>query len=72
MSFKWDDLLIDQLSEDERLIRDTARDYAQDKLLPMRVRKAHQDENFDREIMNEWVVSDYSVRLCPKSTVAPV
>jgi glutaryl-CoA dehydrogenase len=54
MSFKWDDpfYLDDQLSEDERLIRDTARDYAQDKLLP-RVRKAYQDENFDREIMNE-------------------
>ena len=54
MSFKWDDpfYLDDQLSEDERLIRDTARDYAQDKLLP-RVRQAYQDENFDREIMNE-------------------
>ena len=33
-SFQWDDpfLLDDQLTEDERLIRDTARAYAQDKL----------------------------------------
>ena len=32
--FQWDDpfLLDEQLSEDERLIRDTARDFAQDKL----------------------------------------
>jgi glutaryl-CoA dehydrogenase len=34
--FKWDDALLldDQLTEDERMIRDTARAYAQDKLLP--------------------------------------
>ena len=41
-SFAWDDpfLLDEQLTEDERLIRDTARAYAQDKLLP-RVIKAY-------------------------------
>ena len=35
-AFQWDDplLLDDQLTEDERLIRDTARDFAQEKLLP--------------------------------------
>ena len=34
--FQWEDafLIDDQLTEDERLIRDTARAYAQDKLLP--------------------------------------
>ncbi len=34
--FQWDDpfLLEDQLSEDERMIRDTARAYAQEKLQP--------------------------------------
>ena len=34
--FLWDDALLldDQLSDDERLIRDTARDFAQEKLLP--------------------------------------
>ena len=41
VSFQWDDpfLLDEQLTEDERMIRDTARAYAQDKLLP-RVIKA--------------------------------
>ncbi|MFH3479647.1 acyl-CoA dehydrogenase [Xanthobacter variabilis] len=41
-----------QLNEEERLVRDTARDYAQEKLLP-RVTSAYLDERFDREIMNE-------------------
>jgi glutaryl-CoA dehydrogenase len=52
--FKWEDpLLLDsQLSEEERLVRDTARGYAQDKLLP-RVIEANRHEKFDREIMNE-------------------
>ncbi|MDI4657711.1 acyl-CoA dehydrogenase [Xanthobacter autotrophicus] len=52
--FDWTDPfdLNGQLTEDERLVRDTARDYAQDKLLP-RVTSAYLDERFDREIMNE-------------------
>ncbi|MDY0873067.1 acyl-CoA dehydrogenase [Dongia rigui] len=52
--FKWEDpLLLDsQLSEEERLVRDTARGYAQDKLMP-RVLAANRHEKFDREIMNE-------------------
>jgi glutaryl-CoA dehydrogenase len=52
--FQWDDplLLEDQLSEDERLVRDTARAYAQDRLMP-RVLSAFRDERFDREIMYE-------------------
>jgi len=52
--FAWEDpLLLDaELSEDERMVRDTARAYAQDKLLP-RVRDAHRNEHFDREIMRE-------------------
>ena len=52
--FTWDDafLLDEQLSEDERLIRDTARDYAQDKLTP-RVTEAYLDEKTDRAIFNE-------------------
>ena len=53
-SFQWDDpfLLDDQLTEDERMVRDTARAYAQDKLLP-RVTKAYLEEKTDREIFNE-------------------
>lgn len=53
-SFVWDDpLLFDQqLNEEERLIRDAARDYAQEKLQP-RVLEAFHNEHFDREIMRE-------------------
>lgn len=52
--FVWDDplLLEDQLSEEERMIRDTARNYAQDKLMP-RILMANRKEHFHREIMNE-------------------
>jgi len=52
--FKWDDpfFLNDQLTEDERLIKEAARAYAQDKLMS-RVKQAYREESFDREIMNE-------------------
>ncbi len=52
--FQWDDplLLEDQLSEDERLVRDTARAYCQEKLMP-RILEANRNEYFDREIMTE-------------------
>ncbi|MCB1686199.1 MAG: acyl-CoA dehydrogenase, partial [Pseudomonadales bacterium] len=53
-AFAWDDplQLDEQLSAEERMIRDTARDYAKDRLLP-RVISANREERFDREIMNE-------------------
>ncbi len=53
-AFQWDDALRldDQLGEDERAIRDAARDYCQEKLFP-RVLMANRQERFDREIMNE-------------------
>jgi len=41
-----------QLSEDERMVRNTARGYAQGRLLP-RVTDAYLHERFDREIMTE-------------------
>ncbi len=52
--YRWDDpfLLDAQLTDDERLIRDTAEAYAQDKLQP-RVLTAAREERFDREIMTE-------------------
>ena len=52
--FDWQDPLFldDQLSEDERRIRDLARSYAQEKLMP-RVLLANRHETFDRAIMNE-------------------
>ncbi len=54
LSFDWEDPfdLEGQLTEEERLVRDTARNYAQEKLLP-RVTSAYMDERFDREIMSE-------------------
>jgi glutaryl-CoA dehydrogenase len=52
--FAWDDALFleDQLTEEERLIRDAAHTYAQEKLQP-RVIEAFHNENFDRNIMLE-------------------
>ncbi|UWR04702.1 acyl-CoA dehydrogenase [Ruegeria conchae] len=53
-SFNWDDpfRLSDQLEEDERLIADSARAYAQEKLQP-RVTQAFQNEETDPEIFRE-------------------
>jgi len=52
--FFWDDpfLFEDQLSPEEKLIRDKARHYAQEKLMP-RVLMANRQETFDREIFKE-------------------
>src|SRR5471032_174426 len=53
-TFRWDDplLLEDQLTEDERLVQNSARSYCQEKLMP-RVLEANRHERFDREILNE-------------------
>jgi glutaryl-CoA dehydrogenase len=52
--FNWQDpfLMNELLSEEERLVRDTARQYAQDKLLP-RVRDAYRREYTDPAIFRE-------------------
>jgi glutaryl-CoA dehydrogenase len=52
--FQWEDpfLFEDQLTEDERMVRDSARAYCQEKLLT-RVTEAHRHERFDRAIFNE-------------------
>jgi glutaryl-CoA dehydrogenase len=52
--FNWEDPLDleAQLTEDERMIRDSARAFCADKLAT-RVQKAFREERFDREIMNE-------------------
>ncbi|QPQ55711.1 acyl-CoA dehydrogenase [Allosphingosinicella flava] len=54
MPFDWADPfgLDAQLTDEERLVRDTAEGYAQEKLQP-RVTEAYLDEHFDREIMRE-------------------
>lgn len=53
-TFNWQDplLLESLLSEEERMIRDTAHQYCQEKLLP-RVMDANRNEHFDVEIMRE-------------------
>jgi glutaryl-CoA dehydrogenase len=52
--FDWADPLLfaDELGEDERLVRDSARAYCQEKLFP-RVLTANREERFDRDIMTE-------------------
>lgn len=52
--FNWADpfSMEEQLSEEERLVRDTAKQYSQEKLLP-RVREAYQKEETDPEIFRE-------------------
>ena len=54
LPFDWADpfALDAQLSDEERLVRDTAEGYAQGKLQP-RVTSAYMEESFDREIMRE-------------------
>jgi glutaryl-CoA dehydrogenase len=53
-AFQWDDplLLDEQLTAEERMVRDTARAYAQDKLMP-RVRDAFRNETSEPAIFAE-------------------
>jgi len=53
-SFNWEDplMLEDQLSDEERMIRDSARAYAQEKLQP-RIKTAFNDERIEPEIFKE-------------------
>ena len=53
-SFNWEDplMLEDQLSDEERMIRDSARAYAQEKLQP-RIKAAFNDESIEPEIFKE-------------------
>jgi glutaryl-CoA dehydrogenase len=55
VSFNWQDpLLLDSLlTEDERLVRDSAHQYCQEKLMP-RILLANRNEEFDVEIMKEF------------------
>ncbi len=53
-AFQWDDplLLNDRLTDEERMVRNSAQTYCQEKLLP-RVLEANRHEKFDRAIMTE-------------------
>jgi glutaryl-CoA dehydrogenase len=52
--FQWDDpfLLLDQLSDEEKMISNSARAYAEEKLAP-RVREAYREEKTDPAIFTE-------------------
>lgn len=52
--FHWDDpfLFEDQLDGEERMVRDAARAYCQDKLMP-RILEANRHETFDRDVITE-------------------
>ncbi len=52
--FQWDDPLLfdEQLTDDERSVRDSARSYCQERLMP-RILEANRHEIFDRTILNE-------------------
>ncbi|MCH8538431.1 MAG: acyl-CoA dehydrogenase [Alkalimonas sp.] len=52
--FNWQDPfnLSDMLTEEERMIRDSAHQYCQEQLMP-RILQANRHEQFDRDIMNE-------------------
>jgi glutaryl-CoA dehydrogenase len=54
MDFDWQDplLLDEQLSDEERMVRDSVRRYCQDKLMP-RVQAGFREGVFDREILRE-------------------
>jgi glutaryl-CoA dehydrogenase len=53
-AFKWDDPLDleSELTEEERMVRDTAHDYAQEKLFP-RVLLAYREERYDPAVVRE-------------------
>jgi len=54
MAFDWKDplLLEELLNDDERMVRDTAFRYCQDRLMP-RIQKGFRENHFDREILTE-------------------
>ena len=67
-TFRWDDPLDldNRLTDDEGMIRDAARSYAREQLLP-RVVAAFRDETFDRSIMTEMGEMGF---LGPRNTAA--
>ena len=71
-AFKWDDPLDleSELTEEERMVRDTARDYAQEKLFP-RVLKASATRASIRRSCAKWARWAFSARRCRKNMAAP-
>ncbi len=70
--FQWEDPLglEFELTEEERMVRDTARGFAQDYLMP-RVTEAYLNETHDPKTSRKWASSACSGRPFRKSTAAP-
>ncbi len=68
LTFKWDDPLhIErELHEDERLVMEAARAFAQDRLMP-RILKANREEKFDRSILNEFGEAGFLGAMIPEA-----
>ena len=51
-SFNWEDpfLIADQLSDEERIVSDSAKEFCSKELMPI-IKEAHRNEVFDRNIM---------------------
>ena len=71
-AFKWDDPLDleSELTEEKRMVRDTARDYAQEKLFP-RVIAANRDGRPTRRSSARWASSGCWAPPFPRNTAAP-
>jgi hypothetical protein len=69
--FHWDDplLLNEQLNDEERMVRDAAAAYCQDKLKP-RILEAFRHEPWTRPSSARWANSACSARPFPNSTAA--
>ena len=70
--FNWEDPLDleGELAEEERMVRDTARGYAQDRLFPQ-VIKVYREESFDRAIISEMGELGLLARPSRRSMAAP-
>jgi glutaryl-CoA dehydrogenase len=68
LAFKWDDPLHfeRELEPDERLVMESARSFAQDRLMP-RILKANREERFDREILNEMGATGFLGTMIPEA-----
>ena len=70
--FNWEDPLglEGDLTEEERMVRDSARAFSQDKLMP-RVRLSWRDEKVDKDLLPEMARSAFLARPSRRSTAAP-
>src|SRR6185295_7534643 len=71
--FNWEDPLdLDgELTEEERMVRDSARAFSQDKLMP-RVRLAWREEKVDKDLLPEMAALGLLGPTIPKEYAAPV